>query len=348
MPAIRAQNFEVQGRLRSKGRVETDSSMQVPFTVAVKGDNWYIEVIQINGMQESASGDGKVVYQIRAFDPKVPVSTNGITAEVFPGGYPFNGLPVMNMPWFAYASATFLARNSNTVPCVPIFHARSDPLALFYRSVIDVSTDSPRLPLKARFQTGNPLWQSVLTHSDGVLQFTNYKLLIDDPLRKKAYGEIPDGFVGATYEVSQSTNFAGQTLPLVFNFKMFASTDPQGTPMKLIEWEGRAESITRCDRASLMPEIRPPGNMLVLDFRLRDKDYSIDGVRYWRTNEWPINVPANGEALLQAKREYVRQGNTRPINPFRNGVGAFAVMVIIGALPLGIFLLRRAGNRQTT
>jgi hypothetical protein len=325
--------FHVQGILthqfsRFQGK---DSTEVYRFNLIVKGGEWSIEQSQANGQKFYASGVGKSIFAL----PAVSLSksnANGLAAEVYPGGYPYDLPSTLAIPWFVYASASYLKANEFCVLGTPVFHAVHEPFGVYFWSRPSISLDPPFLPSRATFIPGNPLWKHVVQHSDGVVRNASYARFVDDLDRKRFYASIPTNFIACDYKVLNWKSYKGLSLPKTFLFEVFMPVDGKGTPESFGSWLGEAESFDTLPveyEHEMLPKIPNNDRLFILDRRLQDQSIKVDGVNYSMTNEWPVELPLFAEMLLNNKREYLRKSSSEPPGAFKRGPGIVIIAISV-------------------
>lgn len=346
-PTELAAGFQVQGILTQQfTRLQGEGASDVyRFKLIVKGGEWSIEQSQANGQKFYASGVGNSIFALPVVSPS-ETKSSGLAAEVYRGGYPYDLPSAVTIPWFVYASASFLKTNEFFVPGTPVFHAVHEPVGVYFWSRPSMSLDPPFLPSTATFTPGNPLWKHVVDHSDGVVRYASYARFVDDLDRKKFYDSIPTNFIACDYKVLSWKSYRGLSLPKTFLFDVFMPVDEKGTPEAFGSWLGEAESFDSLPvdhDYGMLPKIPANNKLFIFDRRLQDQSINVDGINYSMTNEWPVELPLFAESLLNNKREYLRKSSTEPPGAVKRGPGV--VIVAISVTLLVGFIIRKNGNR---
>jgi hypothetical protein len=328
--------FQVRGTLthhfpRFQG---ADATEVFKFELVVKGGEWSIEQNQVKGQRFRASGVGNSIFALPSFSEYASI-TNGTAAEIYSGGYPYDLPSSITIPWFVYASNEYLKTNGFRVLGLPVYQAVYEPFGVYFWSQASVSLDPPFLPSKATFTPGNPVWNDVLRHTDGIIRNASYSRFVDDLDRTRMYASIPTNFVACDYEVLSWETFQGLSLPKTFSFEVFMPGDKKTIVEPFGSWIGEAtsfHSLPKDQEPRLLPKIPNNSRLFVLDRRLQDQRDKIDGINYVVTNEWPLKLPDFASAFLEAKRESLRKGSAEPTSAVQKGPGVVIVTIFLTSL----------------
>ena len=313
-----------------------DATEVFHFELVAKGGEWSIEQGQINGQKFYASGVGNSIFAIPVVS-QVKSTTNSIAAEIYRGGYPYDLPSSITIPWFVYASASYLKTNEFHVSGLPVFHAAHEPLGVYFWSQPSVSLDPPFVPSKATFTPGNPLWNDVLQHTDEIVRNASYSRFVDDLDRKKFYASIPTNFVACEYKVLSWETFKGLSLPKTFVFEVFMPGDKKATAEPFGSWVGRAESFHPLpvdQEQRMLPKIPDNARLFVFDRRLQDSSVQIEGINYLITNEWTLELPEFADSVIIAKRKYLKESSTKPTGAIKKGPGVMIAVISVSLLIL--------------
>ena len=348
-PTELAIGFQVQGILTHRfPRLQGEGASEVSrFKLIVKGGEWSIEQSQANGQKFYASGIGNSIFALPVVSPS-ETKSRGLAAEVYRGGYPYDLPSAVTIPWFVYASASFLKANKFFLPGTPVFHAVHEPVGIYFWSRPSMTLDPPFLPSTATFIPGNPLWKHVVDHSDGVVRNASYSRFVDDLDRKKFYASIPTNFIACDYKVLSWKSYKGLSLPKTFLFEVFMPVDVKGTPEAFGSWLGEAESFDSLPvdhDYGMLPKIPANTNFFIFDRRLQDQSIKVDGINYSMTNEWPVELPLFAESLLNNKREYIRKSSSEPPGAVKRGPGVVIVAISVTLLVGFMIKIIKNGNR---
>jgi hypothetical protein len=261
------------------------------------GKQWLEKV----GIEEDKTvvlgSDGYSVYQVFVDGiGKKQLHMNAYPGSVFNGTYPVQSYGFNTIvPWLAYCSASLISGNTNgqlNLPA-PWLMPWQDPLAYIYKCHFKLLPDGAGLPALLEYQPDKDLMQAFKEGHYGSLLppsiETRQRIEIQISGRYSKIFE-PE----AVYQVVQTTNLFGVTLPTMFSFTRYVFiNNKEDVFQRTISsvTRGKVISIEPIDNIDPIPKTQDDvTNIDVADYRFFDSTNRVAFVAYVATNStWLTN-----------------------------------------------------------
>jgi hypothetical protein len=261
----------------------------ISLTCVTGTTEWRIENDYIRGGDSAWHFDGTNVYhRLRS------VGSPQGTINIWPSrdGHPL-GSVAQNIPWLAFCSGPYLKREGRIVPlpCDDLRHTRD---RYGYRDKTTTFADDLGLPRTVDLFTSKALFLASESEFDKESSFGDRNT---EGIKRRA-AELAEGVLTFHYEVTESTNFLGQSFPTQFEFfQQGRMYEPNG------DWYwrgvGRVKSVRPADRPNGLFD--PTAKQTLVDWRFPD------AVIYQSTNNGvaPTNDPGL-QQILAVRTEELR------------------------------------------
>jgi hypothetical protein len=255
-----------------------------------------------------------------ALRPSKPAPT---FATISPGAVPLEHLGV-NLPWLVFCSPTYLGVPDRVLP-LPEGYIRHAPDSFGYADKTGRFADSLALPKTIVWLADEGLMKRAPKHWS-----VQRRGRSREEIRATLSGEtaIPHGFERATYEVTQTTNLFGWTLPLEFRYVSFLPDERQKEPLLNLDLVGEVRSIQPSDAPPWPLENGQPYS--VADYRFRHPRRLVDLIRDEITDG--LVLPTSDATLLAL---YEKAASSAPVDQvIRARYGLYAVYAVLLLLPI--------------
>lgn len=328
--------FNASGRLvvttyDAKGAEYTNHHSQ--FEIDVSGQQWKMVSRLDTGHSFRVGSDGSAVFAVVSYPPHMKMPTNGVPpATIDAGGYYLSGTPYQNIIWYALSSSV----QTNGLFPAPWLSARMDPTAETLVSIVKRKLDSG-LPAEAQFHFAKSKVGEALK-SENLPQERQNKVVKQFSDALNAY---KDGFLVADYQVFQTTNVNGLTVPTHFILRRFSPDYDAG---KVFEtFEGHVHGLSSSVITNFLPE--DTGIVGVQDYRFKNTKDRVDGIRYVTSNLW-ISANDSNLAMVYQKKlanrpRHITDRENRKAVPV-----LIALLFITISLPVVIMTRKWKAKRQ--
>ena len=244
--------------------------------------------------------------------------------------YPYHCEPTTRLIWLALASSAYFSETNMPQLSAIYSGGFNDPVAqLAEASKVELLDPVGGLPARVDFVINCRRATSVTNWP-----FLSYTISDKDLRRAAKNAQEYQGFTTGEYRVVRSTNAAGITIPVEFEFQMFLLVNKAR-----IRWQrfhGTVEQISTQNQVSFLPEIN--AKMAMRDYRFIDRALCFNEVGYVVTNGiWPSAAEPWLKQLVEQKRTAHRMGLQRSLSPARR---VFTALLIGAILLLPVLLLR--------
>ncbi len=304
--------------------------------VCTTGDNtWKMDATFTNA-SISWFYDGKILYcsrksQVRAAGSNTKEHDTIIVYET-DNGYP-SAEPWINIPWLAFCSGQYLRVDGRRVPSVCL-EGRHEPDTLAYNDKTQTFTDGFGLPSSVDLFSARHLLAKSVERKD-FLGKHDLALWERGAMGFK-YPQL-DGTHIFHYEVTQSTNMEGNTIPIIFQWVCYSSLESNAIVSS--RGTGRVVSIHPCDKPTAVFNDNPSNT--VVDWRFRDDSNNVNGIIYRSVSSQLL--PTNDPHLQQVFNAYRKQLHSEPPSTKRRSILllGFASITIVSGLFVAYAIRRR-------
>jgi hypothetical protein len=209
----------------------------------------------------------------------------------------------MSVPWFAYASSTFLTTNM-AFPALWT-DPRNDPRAHVYNADITFSTSEPHLPKTATWTVSSNRLAGIAA---SIAEWLSLEGQSSYPQRRwdSSKRVEPFGFIVARYTVNAFTNYHSMIIPAAFSLERYrlrpdisaltnrvATTNHPTRFTNLVAlYSGRLIACRHPVDDNIMPILNNGKRVDVTDLRFRNERYKVDHIRYSISNNWLVSTDA--------------------------------------------------------
>lgn len=300
------------------GHIVTGESFRKFSFVCVTGTNeWWIENDFTTTGESKWHFDGRTVYRsLRVTEPDaeetrdklawtVPYeqAKTNLGIHIWPSldGHPLGDI-VVNIPWLAFCSGTYLKREGRLIP-LPATTLRHTRDRFAYTDQTETFNDALGLPRTVDLFTSKALLEASEDAFDEEAFFgTRYAAW-----KKKIVAELEEGVLTFHYAATDWTNFFGWIFPTKFEFFQEGRKYEQNG-----DWFCRGIGRVKSIRESTIPGnlFVPTMQQTIVDWRFRDATSKVNALTYVTTNAFAS--PTNDPALQEQFAKKIGQMSRRP------------------------------------
>ncbi len=296
------------------------------FVFGASNDLWRIRLdVPENGMKVEYSYDGTNTYVM------IPSGTN-MAAQILPTQYPPpNGFPAI-VVWFAYCSGNYISCATNNLLCS--LSQEAHPYVTAYgrpvRSELEYLDTTLHIPRRC------------LEFSDGALYGIDVTKRPPVILGHRFGGVFSNGFMEVAYNVGETTNAGGLTIPKLFQLQQFRPREGSTSTndvFVLAEFDGCLQSV-ELGASNIGNGVQVQPNAFVDDYRGMKLDPPVELVQYFSPSSSWLPFSLGSMPYVQYEKSMVFQKAIVAQSRYkRASVGA--VLVVLTAIPLiGIWARR--------